>query len=270
MSSMSLKTPMPVDVRLMNVSALVLAVIAALMTLGALLWWAARHPAFAISRIVVQGDTQHHNAITLQANVAGQLKGNFFTLDMASARQSFEAVPWVRRAVVRREFPNGLRVILEEHKAEAFWSLNSESRMVNSQGEVFEANAGEAETEGLPRLVGPEAQSQLMLETYRSLSALFKPYDAQLDTLELSGRGSWRAELDGGTEMELGRGNPQDIVQRTQRFLQSHERVMAAYQRSGLDRVESVDLRHNEGYAIRLRGVTTVSSVNTQAGAATR
>lgn len=267
MNSMSIKSPLPVDIRLMNLSAAVLGVIALLIALGALVSWIARLPAFAISRIVVQGDTQHHNALTLQANVASRLAGNFFTIDMAATRQTFESVPWVRRAVVRREFPNRLRVELEEHKPTAFWSADSESRMVNSYGELFEANAGEAEAEGLPRLVGPDNQSAVMLQLYRRLSQQFKAYDAVVEVLGLSSRGSWHVELDGGAEIEIGRGTPEEAAQRVQRFLDTHQRVMTAYQRSGLDRIESVDLRHNEAYAIRLRGVsTTVASNITSTG----
>lgn len=259
MNSMSLETALPLDVRLMNVTAFVLTGIAALMLLMALLGWVANHPVFAISRIVVQGDTQHHDPFTWQGHMAGQLKGSFFTLDTTQARQSFESAPWVRRAVVRREFPGGLRAEIEEHRAVAFWGNGHEMRMVNSYGEVFEANAGEAETEELPRLVGPDAQAGPMHDMYRSLSALLGPYGAHIQTLELSGRGSWRAQLDSQAVFELGRGAPLEVTQRMQRFLLSHEAVMATYQRFGLEHVESVDLRHSEAYAIRLRGVTTVA-----------
>ena len=121
--------------------------------------WVLRHPLFAISGITVQGDVVHNNALTLRANVAPRLAGNFFTTNLAAARQAFEGVPWVRTAIVRREFPNRLRVQLQEHQAVAFWGTDSESRLLNSFGEVFEANAGDLEQEALPRLTGPEQQS---------------------------------------------------------------------------------------------------------------
>jgi cell division protein FtsQ len=56
----------------------------------------------------------------------------------------------------------------------------------------------------------------------------------------------------------MGRGNEEELVARVKRFTQTYTQVLSAYQRTGLDRVEAVDLRHNEGYAIRLRGVTTM------------
>jgi cell division protein FtsQ len=250
--------PMPTDVRLMNFSAAVLGVgLCVAMVVGAARW-AVRHPVFAIAGITVQGDTVHNNDVTLRANVASRLQGNFFTLDLAQARAAFEAVPWVRKATVRREFPNQLRVSLEEHRSAGLWGADSESRLINTYGEVFEANAGDTENEDLPRLVGPDGQGQQVLEVYRSLNALFTPLDASIEELELTGRGGWRLLLDGGAVIEMGRGTAQELGARVQRFTQTYTQVLSAYQRAGLDRIELVDLRHNEGYAIRLRGVTTV------------
>jgi cell division protein FtsQ len=250
--------PLPMDVRLMNISAAVLALGLCLLLLVNVARWALRHPVFAIARITVHGDTAHNNDVTLRANVAPRLQGSFFTLDLSQARAAFEAVPWVRKAVVQREFPNRLRVHLQEHHSAGFWGADSESRLLNTFGEVFEANTGDAESEDLPRLIGPDSLSAAVLEGYKSLNALFAPLDASVDQLELTGRGGWRLQLDGGAVIELGRGAPQELIERVQRFTSTYTQVMSAYQRAGLERVESVDMRHNEGYAIRLRGVSTV------------
>jgi cell division protein FtsQ len=159
---------------------------------------------------------------------------------------------------VRREFPNQLRVTLEEHRSAGLWGADSESRLLNTFGEVFEANAGDAENEELPRLVGPDGHGPQVLEMYRSLNALFTPLDAVIEELELSGRGSWRLLLDGGAVFELGRGTVAELNARVKRFTHTYTQVLSAYQRTGLDRIELVDLRHSEGYAIRLRGVSAV------------
>jgi cell division protein FtsQ len=250
----------PMDVRLMNIAALVLGVVACVAGMVIAVRWALAQPVFAVSRIVVEGDTAHHNALTLKANVGGRIHGNFFTLDLSQARGVFESVPWVRKATVRREFPNRLRVILEEHRSSGFWGVDSESRMVNSLGEVFEANAGDAQADELPRLIGAEGQSANVLAMYRQLSDVLQPLDTVIEYLELSGRGSWRMQLESGAQVELGRGSVPEVIARLQKFLTTHKQVLASYQRSGLDRVESVDLRHSDGYAIRLRGVSTVSA----------
>lgn len=93
-------------------------------------------------------------------------------------------MPWVRQAVVRRDFPNRLLVQLQEHQAVAYWGAEGDSRLVNSYGEVFDANLGELEKDDLPRLNGPEGQSAQVLAMHRTLQPLLTPMDLTLDQLE--------------------------------------------------------------------------------------
>jgi cell division protein FtsQ len=248
--------PLPVDVKLMNLAATALFAACVVLLVAALGWWALRHPLFAIRGITVQGDVAHNNAATLRANVAPRLAGNFFTVDLQQARAAFEAVPWVRRAIVRRDFPNRLRVQLQEQQAQAFWGLDSESHLVNNFGEVFEANAGDVEQDGLPRLAGPEGSAGQVLAMYQGLAPLFEPLDLAIEQLVLSGRGGWTLHLDSGAVVELGRGTPEEVLARSQRFAGTLTQVTAKYGRRP-DALVTADLRQADGYAVKLRGVGT-------------
>ncbi|MBT9505327.1 cell division protein FtsQ/DivIB [Rhodoferax sp.] len=249
----------PVDVKLMNTMATILFVGFALIAAVALAGWASRHSAFALRGISVGGEVTHNSAVTLRANVTPKLTGTFFTLDLAQARQAFEAVPWVRTALVRREFPNRLKVTLQEHKALAYWGVEGDSRLVNTFGEVFEANVGEVDQDALPRLNGPDGQAAQVLEMYQTLQPEFESVDVSLEQLDLTGRGGWRAKLDTGAVIELGGGSVPEVLARTQRFLKTLTQVTSRYGRQ-VDALETADLRHQDGYAIRLRGVTTLTA----------
>jgi cell division protein FtsQ len=247
----------PVDVRLMNMTATALLLGFVLLSLGVLGDSLARHSLFTLRGVSVFGDTSHNNALTLRSQVAPYLKGTFLTVDLAATRQAFEAVPWVRRAVVRREFPNRLKVILQEHQAVAYWGTEGESALVNSYGEVFEANLGEVEQDALPRLNGPKPQSAQVLGMHRALQALFDDMEMPIERLELTGSGNWRVHLDSGAPIELGRGTVEEVVARTRQFLGTMGQVTARYGRTA-SALESADLRHEQGYAIRLKGVSTL------------
>lgn len=247
----------PLDVKLMNMTAAVLFMAALVLAGLATARWAARLPLFDIRGIVVSGDVSHNNAVTLRANVAPRLFGTFFSVDLPSVRAAFEAVPWVRHATVRREFPNRLQVMLQEHQAVAYWGSEGETRLINSFGEVFEANVGEIEQEMLPRLNGPQGQSAEVLAVYRALAPLFEPMEMPVDELGLSVGGSWRVQLDSGAGIELGRGSVAELSERVRRFLATLTQVTSRYERQP-SALESADLRHENGYAIRLRGVSTV------------
>ena len=159
---------------------------------------------------------------------------------------------------MRRDFPNRLQVQLQEHKAVAYWGTEGELQLINSFGEVFEANVGEVEQDMLPRLNGPEGQSAEVLQMYRMLTPLFGTMDLSLEQLELTGRGSWRAYLDTGAEIEIGRGVPQEVSDRVTRFLKTVTQITGRYGRRA-NSVESADLRHDNGYALKLRGVSTIA-----------
>lgn len=249
--------PAPFDVKLMNITATLVFVLCALVLLAAGVAWVLRQPFFPLAGIKVDGQIVHNNAVTLRANVAPHLAGNFFTINLGAARTAFEAVPWVRKAVVRRQFPNKLRVTLTEQVPVAHWGDEAGSQLINGYGEVFDANVAEA-AEGLPRLSGPPDQAGQVLGMYRVLEPLFEPYDLTLDELALSSRGSWRAVLDNGAVIEMGRGQSDVVTGRAQRFLHSVTQVAAQYGRT-VDALESADLRHNDAYALRLRGVSTAA-----------
>jgi len=162
-------------------------------------------------------------------------------------------------------WPNRLNVSLEEHRAAALWSMEEGSdQLVNTFGEVFQANVGDVEDDALPTLQGPEGTAALVLATYRRLSPVFERLELKIDTLSLSGRGSWHAGFDSGAEIELGRGSEDELVARAERFTGTVSQVMARYQRP----LVSADLRHNEGYALRLKGITTTSQAAATAGGA--
>ncbi len=247
----------PFDVRLMNMTASALLALFGLFTLAALVQWVAHHRVFSITSIRVSGQVVHNNVPTLRANVTPRLAGNFFTLDLASTRQSFENLPWVRRAVVRRVFPNRIAVELQEHQAVAYWGAEEGSRLLNNFGEVFEANVGEVEQESLPRLDGPAGQEPQVLAMYQALQPLFAALELAIEELALSGRGGWTVRLDTGAAIELGRGSDAEVIARTNRFVRTLPQVTSRYDRLP-DAVETADLRHADGYALRLRGVSTV------------
>lgn len=260
--------PLPHDVRLMNGVATAVFVLAAAAAAFAAVLWLMRSPLFPIRVIQLDGDLARNSVPTIRANAAPRLAGNFFSVDLLAGRAAFEAVPWVRHAVVRRIWPDRLAVQLEEHRAAALWEGTGEEhaadKLVNSFGEVFEANVGDVEDDKLPVLAGPEGTAAQMLALYRRL----QPALARLATgregngvgierLQLSRRGSWRVEMESGAAIELGRGSEDELMARSERFARTFRDATAQWRQP----LEYADLRHTDGYAVRLRGVSTTAAV---------
>ena len=175
---MSTSMSLPFDVRLMNFTTAVLASGLLLAAVAAGLWWVLRNPMFTIGQITVTGDTRHNSAASLRAAVEPRLKGNFFTLDLGAVQAAFQQVPWVRKATVRREFPNRLAVQLHEYVPVAQWG-EGDTHLVDGQGKVFEVSDFDGADSELPTLLGPEGQAPAVLEAAHekwSLSPLTLPH----------------------------------------------------------------------------------------------
>ena len=95
-------------------------------------------------------------------------------------------------------------------------ATSGHEKLVNSFGEVFEANLGDVEDDALPTLSGPERQRGARCwRCSRRVDAGLAPLGARIDSLACSGRGSWQATLDSGAVVELGRGSDDDVLART-------------------------------------------------------
>jgi cell division protein FtsQ len=244
----------PVDVRLMATTANALYAVAAILGLVMAVAWLVRLPVFNVGSIVIEGDVSRNSEPTIRANALPLIQGNYFTLSLPQTQRAFEAVPWVRSASLQRIWPNRLQVQLEEHQPVALWTNEQGSdQLVNSFGEVFQANLGDIEELNLPTLQGPSGSALQVLSVYLQLRPMFQRLNLQLDTLTLSSRGSWLAEFDTGLDIELGRGSAQELAQRAERFIATVPQITSRYNRALLH----ADLRHHVGYALRLQGVTT-------------
>ncbi len=254
---------LPADIRLMNaVSALLVAALLAMAVWG-VMRWVVRLPAFNLRAIQVEGDVARNGTASLRANALPRLHGSFLSLNLKDGRSAFEAVPWVRHAQLQRVWPMKLKVNLEEHRAAAYWEARAdgadaatesamERGLVNSFGEVFQANLGDVEDEDLPTLAGPAHTAGVMLQMWRALGPAAERLGESIERLDLSGRGSWRATFGSGAVIELGRGSEAEVSARFGEFARSITQVTTQYRSPLL----SADLRHADGYAVKLRGVT--------------
>jgi cell division protein FtsQ len=250
---------LPPDVRMMNATALAIVVLAGGVLLAAGAAWIARQPMFAFRSIRLEGEVTRNSVATLRANATPRLAGNFFTLDLASARRAFQSVPWVRHVVVQRVWPTKLVIRMEEHHPVAVWKGDEgNDRLVNSFGEVFEANLGDVDEDNLPEFAGGDAAAPALLAMYRRLLPVLKPLDAAPARLELSDRGSWQLELDTGAVIEMGRGGEAEVLARTARFVRTVTQVAARQRRSW----DHADLRHADGYALRFKGSAATAAAS--------
>jgi cell division protein FtsQ len=213
-------------------------------------WWLLQ-PEHAIKRLRVEGALERVNPTVLRTYAVGRLHGGLYAVDLDEARRVFEQVPWVRRAVVRRLWPNALLVEVEEHRPVAFWGDEGDQTLLNEFGEVFVANTDEV-SDGLPRLIGPPGEALAMLDMLRRLNRRLQGGDWAVEQLSLDERREWEVDLNNGLQLLLGRDDAR-LWQRVDRLLATHqqaERALHAWTQGRLGRWVRIDLRHEQGYAV--------------------
>src|SRR5436853_3405992 len=146
-------------VRWLNAAAGFLAGMAALGSGLAALYWLAHSPLFPVRTVELHGALVQAPRGSIEAAMARFGGGNFFAARIDELRAALERLPWVRKAAVRRAWPDRLEVTIEEHVALARWAAGG---LVNTHGERF---AGEA-VASLPLFVGPPGSEAEIARRY--------------------------------------------------------------------------------------------------------
>lgn len=196
-----------------------------------------RLPIFPLREIVIGGSARHVTRDQVSFIAEHELRGNFFTLDLARTQSAFQKLPWVRAVAVRRQWPDRLDVVIEEHQALARWN---NSALVNTRGEIFAAASGE----NLPTFNGPDGTAREIAEYYAKFTAFLAPLGIRPQRVSLSARHAWQISLQNDTVLELGR---REVLPRLKKFVRVYPRTLGQLKFP----VEYVDLRYPNGFAVR-------------------
>jgi cell division protein FtsQ len=229
--------------RLLNIVAGALVGVAGFLFAAAGGWMLLRSELFPVREVTVAHPLQRTAKEDIESALHGRIRGNFFAMSGDEVRAALEKLPWVRRAAVRRIWPDRLEVTLEEHVALARWG---DDALVNTHGERFFGVSDDA----LPLFVGPAGTEHEVALRYAGFSEAVAPLQAQVERIVLTPRLAWQLRLSGGLDVMLGRDG--DLAEaRLKRFVGAHPATLATIDR----RHEYVDLRYPNGFALRIPGL---------------
>ena len=192
--------------------------------------------------VEVEGSFQRVTPIQVEAAVAEGLNAGFMTVSLSALRERVQQLEWVDRANVGRRWPDTVIVRVTEQQAAARWGENG---LLNVRGELFTEGAQHSFAE-LPSLAGPPGTERDVARRYLAVRGELADAGLTLERLELDERGAWLLKLAGGQEIRLGR---RDIDERLHRFF----KVVAPTLAADLKRVDYVDLRYTNGFAVGWR-----------------
>ena len=205
-------------------------------------------PLLPLRQLALQGELTHVTREQAEGAARAAAVGTFFSVDLDAVRRAFESLPWVRRVEVRRLWPDRIQVSIEEHAALARWGADAQTRrLVNTYGEVFEAELSEAAR--LPQFTGPSGSAQEVTRRYAAFRQTLSPLQLEPRQVLLSPRYAWELRLSNGLTLELGRDQLKEpVLQRLARFVAFYAQTLGSLNR----RLEYVDLRYPSGFALRV------------------
>jgi cell division protein FtsQ len=229
----------------------------AIMMLAGILVWLSQQPVFTLRQVVIEpviGQTlKHINKPTVKQQVLETVQGNFFSVRLEDVKRGFESLPWVRHANVRRVWPNGLVVSIEEQKAFATWNGVDNQKLMNQHGEIFSGRVADVPDDTkLVDFNGPDDSGKEVMRLYEKANAWFKPWDTEVKSLILSDRYAWHVKLSNGMKLEFGRDEESSDKTLTEERVSRLFKYWPQVQERWANRVDAVDLRYANGFAVHL------------------
>jgi len=191
-----------------------------------------------INKVKAQGSFKHVTETMLQT-VLGQIKGGYFSINVAQVQRDVESLPWVDTASVRRVWPDVLMVNTVEQEPVAYWKSDG---LVNVRGEIFMPAMSNFK-ENLPVLNGPERTNIILMTHFKTVSELLNAIDLQVVRIDMDARRALVLWLDNGIKLVLGR---DATTQRLQRFIRVYPKILAVE----AEHIARVDMRYTNGFAI--------------------
>ncbi len=193
-----------------------------------------------IRSIKIAGKLDHLNRKVLEDTVDGALNGGFFSLDVEAVREATLALPWVADVSVRRVWPHSLHLTVVERRPVARWGA---AQLLEASGRRF-APSVDSIPQSLPLFLGPRGSEREMLEAFRGLRPRLAAVGLGIQRIQLSPRRTWSIRLAQGPVVVL---DAESFPASVRRFIEVWPEVLAPK----TDRIESIDMRYANGFAVR-------------------
>ncbi|MCC7096384.1 MAG: cell division protein FtsQ/DivIB [Thermomonas sp.] len=200
-------------------------------------WWGGAY--WPLRTLRVDGALQRVDRAQLRAAVLPLARRGFFAVDLAAIQGAVGKVAWVERAEVRKQWPDVIEVRIREYRPYAHWGRG---RVLSERGHLFPAGTLRLPA-GMPVFDGPDARVPDVVRLYNQASDQLASVGG-VHGVVLDRRGSWTITLKDGTNLVLGRNDPE---QRLSRFAALLSQLQAQDPQRRLARA---DLRYTNGFAL--------------------
>lgn len=223
---------------------LLIVVVLSMLLLLSALWGASKLESTSVlpvKSVSVKGNFKYVTQQQIQNLVVPYLNQGFLGLQTNKIQQRLGSLPWVKKAVVERVWPDKLAIKILEKQPLAIW----EGGVLTVNGHVF--YPGEALTpKSLPKFLAPDDMKQSLIQAYNQYTQLLAPLKLTITSLTLQmPENIWRVGLSNGAQVILG---ANDMLNRMKRFVTIYPKVFTGNKKG---EARTIDMRYVNGFAVK-------------------
>ena len=198
-----------------------------------------------IRYISIESSFQQVKEAQIRGAISSEVQDGILDLDVPKLYERLKNIGWIDKISISRKWPDRLILEIHEHIPVARWG---ESSLLNNRGELFsEISNPNLIPADLVYLNGPDYKSLDVVQKYFFLREKLAPLGINVAKINLSENGAWTIELYDGTSVNLGKS---DVKKKFDLFIDIAKNILS----NEAEDIESIDLRYDNGFAIRLKG----------------
>tara|TARA_Y100000768_G_scaffold337105_1_gene279083 strand:- start:926 stop:1672 length:747 start_codon:yes stop_codon:yes gene_type:complete len=200
-----------------------------------------------IRYISIESSFQQVKEAQIKGAISSEVQDGILDLDVSKLYERMKNIEWIDTISISRKWPDRLMIEIHEHIPVARWG---QSYLLNNRGELFsEISNPNLIPADLVYLNGPDYKSFDVAQRYFFLREKLIPLGINVTKVNLSENGAWTIELHDGTSISFGKS---DVEKKFDLFIDIAKNILS----NETEEIESIDLRYDNGFAIRLKGET--------------
>ena len=166
-------------------------------------------------------------------------KKSFFTMDINYLREKIEKIDWVKNVIIRRSYPDEVKIYIEEHIPVAIWNNDY---YLDEFGKIFSANNINSD---LPLIASRSNRNNIIFKyfTLLSKSILDNEIDDKVIKIQENEIRSLSVFFSSGIKVEFGSSN---ITDKINIFFKAYKTLNS----SDLKKIRYIDMRYSNGFSV--------------------